>query len=152
MRYFVELCQPGDSPAMAQLHGHAFHTGWPETTFDDFIRQDNTLCWKAVNPSEGSIAGFIILQLCPPEAEIITLVVNQARQRQGIGQTLLGHIMSWLEDQGYDAVFLEVDVSNEAALTLYQRAGFVITGRRKGYSRTQDGRYNDAHIMRYSRI
>jgi len=65
-------------------------------------------------------------------------------RRQRIAQRLMVGILELSLDVGAARMTLEVRVSNQAAQTLYQRFGFVITGRRPRYY-TDDG--EDALIM-----
>lgn len=67
------------------------------------------------------------------EAEIQNLAVSPPERRRGIGAFLLGLFLERARREGCRRAFLEVRVSNEAALGLYQGAGFERVGRRAGY-------------------
>ena len=67
------------------------------------------------------------------EAELLTLVVESAARRRGIGRALLVRFeIAAYQNDARDA-FLEVAADNTAALTLYQAAGWQEVGRRSGY-------------------
>lgn len=81
----------------------------------------------------GSVAGFLVAKHIGPDWELENMVVQESEQRKGIGGQLLAFLISKARQTNGEAVFLEVRESNLAARTLYRRAGFQQTGRRKAY-------------------
>ncbi len=86
------------------------------------------------------VAGFIVSrQVAPPQAddaerEILSLVVNPANRRQGIGRALVEAELA--SSSKGTTWFLEVRESNVAAISLYTAVGFIASGRRRpGYYR-----------------
>ncbi|MBW4690403.1 MAG: ribosomal protein S18-alanine N-acetyltransferase [Lyngbya sp. HA4199-MV5] len=67
------------------------------------------------------------------EAHITMLAIDPAYQGQGLGQALLVALMSSAYDRGLERATLEVRVSNQAAVSLYQKFGFREAGRRRRY-------------------
>ncbi len=67
------------------------------------------------------------------EAHITLLAVDLDYQRQGLGQTLLYCMLKAAHDRGLERATLEVRVSNQAAIALYEKFGFQTAGRRKRY-------------------
>lgn len=67
------------------------------------------------------------------EAHITLLAVDLDYQRQGLGQVLLYCLLKAAHDRGLERATLEVGVSNQAAIALYEKFGFQIAGRRKRY-------------------
>jgi [ribosomal protein S18]-alanine N-acetyltransferase len=81
------------------------------------------------------IVGYAGL-MCPfvgADGDIQTLSVSPAHQGQGLGQLLLDDLVAEAIKRQAPSLFLEVRVDNEAALGLYQKNGFEITGRRRNY-------------------
>lgn len=66
-------------------------------------------------------------------AEVEGLFVDRPYRRRGIGGALIGACMAWAANSGASAVRLEVRASNAAALALYYRHGFAVTGVRRAY-------------------
>ena len=85
-------------------------------------------------------AGFILGQIQPTEAEILTFQVAPCHQGQGYGRRLLDHLLTQCRRQGVTQVFLDVAESGRVAQQLYISQGFVFMRRRKGYYRTRYGR------------
>lgn len=67
------------------------------------------------------------------DAELMTIGVGAAYQRQGIATALLDALIDRAREQGARRMLLEVRVDNEPALTLYLNAGFERIGLRKRY-------------------
>jgi ribosomal-protein-alanine N-acetyltransferase len=64
------------------------------------------------------------------EAHITILAVQPQYQGQGLGQAMLYSLLKTAHDRGLERATLEVRVSNQAAISLYQKFGFKTAGRR----------------------
>nr|WP_297428671.1 ribosomal protein S18-alanine N-acetyltransferase [uncultured Actinotalea sp.] len=71
-------------------------------------------------------------------AQVMTIGVDPAAQRRGLGSALLAALVQRARDLGAEAVLLEVRVDNEPALALYRRHGFELLGRRRRYYQPED--------------
>jgi [ribosomal protein S18]-alanine N-acetyltransferase len=80
-----------------------------------------------------SIAGFITARVAADEIEILNLGVAPDARRHGIATALLKAAMAWGTENHARKAFLEVRVSNSAAIRFYERAGFQAVGRRAKY-------------------
>jgi len=67
------------------------------------------------------------------EAHLTVLAIHPNYQGQGLGELLLYTLLKKACDRHLERATLEVRVSNEIALALYQKFGFKIAGRRKNY-------------------
>ena len=77
---------------------------------------------------------------------IMTIGVEPAHQRTGIGQCLMATLVDRARELGAASVLLEVAVNNLAAIAMYERAGFVQIGLRKRYYQPEDV---DAYTMQF---
>lgn len=77
----------------------------------------------------GAILGWITEDV----AEIDMLAVHPSAQRSGLGRQLLAVWEADVRTRGARKVWLDVRPSNDAALRLYQGAGYRSTGRRPRY-------------------
>lgn len=125
------------APLLAALHEEAFQGGevWNEAAFASLLSIPGTEA--LVVTLEGQPAGFILTRTLLDETEILTLAVSPRFQRRGLGRQLIEKIFP------KGQIFLEVSVSNTAAMALYEVCGFVRAGVRRGYY--QDG--SDAIVM-----
>lgn len=81
----------------------------------------------------GEVVGFAVASLVVPEAELETIGVAEAWQRQGIGGHLVEEICRALGERGVTKVTLEVRRSNGAAQRVYRLHGFEELGVRPSY-------------------
>lgn len=88
--------------------------------------------------------GFILGRTMLDEAELLTLAVAPAARRLGTGRNLLTAFEDAARMRGAATAFLEVACDNQAALSLYARAGWQNAGRRRNYY----GGDVDALVMR----
>jgi ribosomal-protein-alanine N-acetyltransferase len=79
------------------------------------------------------VLGFLVARHLAPEWELENIVVAPSARRQGHGNRLLNALLAAARETHNASVFLEVRESNAAARSLYERAGFEQTGRRKSY-------------------
>jgi ribosomal-protein-alanine N-acetyltransferase len=126
----------------AQIHA----VPWTPGNFRDALAAGYS---AKVGEREGRIVAYGVLMLGPGEAQLLNLsVVHDARQA-GLGTALLARFVEEAERLGAEQVFLEVRVSNAAAIALYEREGFVRVARRAGYYPAASGtRPEDALVMR----
>jgi ribosomal-protein-alanine N-acetyltransferase len=61
----------------------------------------------------------------------------------------LDKVMAISKEKGMSSVLLEVRPSNQRALAVYERYGFVKIGQRKGYYPSQNNTREDAVVMRF---
>ena len=92
----------------------------------------------------GSVAGFVVVRVIAPEAEIESIVVVPERQRQGIATQLWAAAVARIATLGATSAWLEVRASNTSALGLYARLGFAAGGVRSAY---YSGPVEDAILM-----
>lgn len=81
----------------------------------------------------GEVVGYGGVMYLGPDAHVTTLAVAPELQRQGIGGRVLLQLARAAIAHGAENLTLEVRVSNDAAIALYRRFGFVPAGVRKNY-------------------
>ncbi len=132
----------------ATLHATAFPHPWSAPEFERLIGAETTFGEAAVETRSRRLLGFVLSRRALDEAEILTVAVDAAARRHGIGRKLLDVHLPRLGRHGVKQVFLEVGETNVAALRLYARLGFVEVGRRQGYYRATAGEPVTAIAMR----
>ena len=86
-----------------------------------------------VAESNGTVVGFVCFRVVGDEAELLNLAVLPSYRRQGIGARLLEQMFREAATRGAARIFLEVRETNQPAIGLYQRYGFAVSMRRRGY-------------------
>jgi ribosomal-protein-alanine N-acetyltransferase len=125
---------------MAEIHRSAFPAA-------DAWSRDVMLLQLGMQATFGLVysrTGMILGRVAADEAEILTLAVDPAQRRRGVGSALLSAAMAYAAELGAALMFLEVAVTNDAARALYAAHGFTRSGLRRHYY--TDG--TDALILR----
>jgi ribosomal-protein-alanine N-acetyltransferase len=93
---------------------------------------------------EYRVAGFCAFWLVADQAHINQLAVWPELRSRGLGTQLIEAVIAEAAHLGATELTLEVRASNEAALRLYNRAGFQRAGVRKNYYTSP---IEDAYIL-----
>jgi len=80
-----------------------------------------------------TVVAFLIARYLAYEWELENIVVAPEARGQGIGTHLMTELLVRATQASSHSVFLEVRESNAPARALYQKLGFLQTGRRKSY-------------------
>ena len=91
------------------------------------------------------VAGYCIVALAADEVHILNICVGPEFRRMGCAQHLIENEIKTAERSNSGSIYLEVRVSNIAAIRLYKKLGFKKMGLRKGYYPSEEGR-EDAYI------
>lgn len=79
------------------------------------------------------VCGYALFLLLPGEAELLRVAVVPERRGRGLARRLLEVALGELAAGGRPRCFLEVRAANRAAVSLYERLGFRLSGRRNRY-------------------
>src|SRR6516225_357097 len=142
----VEPATLRDAPRLAQLHGTSFHRGWGEGEFESMLAESNTIVHRLRLGRK--TVGFAASRMGADEAEILSIAIDPRCRGQGLSRNLLLTHLGHLAGRGVRTIFLEVEENNGPALSLYNRAGFTIVGRRERYYREPGGEQLNALLMR----
>ncbi|HUB19967.1 MAG TPA: N-acetyltransferase [Acidobacteriaceae bacterium] len=109
---------------------------WSKAELQYFLRYPGNIGVLAEDES-GRLAGFAIAGKQRRQGvllgRLITIDVDAAMRRRGVGRRLLEEAERQLRAAGATAILLEVAVDNLTAQSFYERHGFVRTGRIPGY-------------------
>ena len=95
----------------------------------------------------GRLLAYAVVMIALDEAHLLNLTVAPDCVRVGHGWSLLDRMAQVARNEGASSMLLEVRPSNDNALRLYRRYGFIAIGRRPDYYPAQAGR-EDAIVMR----
>jgi ribosomal-protein-alanine N-acetyltransferase len=110
----------------------SFQTPWSRAAFRYELTQ-NRVARCAVARRGRRLAGYLCLWEIGHEIHVTNLATHPDLRRHGIARVLLGAVLQDARGRGVDLAFLEVRPTNVEALGLYERFGFRVIGRRKGY-------------------
>ena len=87
----------------------------------------------ALISGSGEVLGYIGSAKVLDELQIINVAVAEKHRKKGYGNLILEGFEELCERLAIAYISLEVRESNEAAISLYKKFGFEITGRRKRF-------------------
>lgn len=127
----IRKMQPEDLAEVCKIEKDNFSLPWSEKSFLESMEREDTVFLVALEDED--VAGYIGCYCIAGVGEITNVAVKVSHRRKGIGGKLLQKLYeegAALDTQEY---FLEVRESNEAAIGLYLRQGFVKEGIRKNF-------------------
>jgi ribosomal-protein-alanine N-acetyltransferase len=147
--YILERLSRTDAAAISRLHKEDFTRPWSPAEFSDLIDQQTVFGFVAREiGNKTGLAGFVLARVVIDEGEILTVAVARTHRRQGLGWRLMDAVLRELHSQRAEALFLEVDETNIAAIALYRRLGFREVGKRANYYRSPEHGPTGALVMR----
>ncbi len=127
----IREMQWDDLDQVMEIENACFSVPWTETGFFTFLLRDDALFLVAEDGED--IYGYCGIVMVMDEGDITNVAVAASMRNQGIGKMLLNKLFEETKNRGVNKIFLEVRESNESAIHLYEKMGFVVTGRRKNY-------------------
>lgn len=132
----------------AALHAASFAHSWSPDEFETLLSSKSVIGRAALDPDNEELRGFALSRIAADEAEILTIAVQAAFRKRGIGRALLIDMLSHVSAAHVRALFLEVERDNLPAIALYARSGFREVGQRRGYYQKPDGSAATALVLR----
>jgi ribosomal-protein-alanine N-acetyltransferase len=136
-----------DIPVLATYEKELFpYSPWSTSQFKEEFAGIPTTRFMSVAEDGNTIIGYCGVFLPAPgvEADILTVAVLPAYRRQGIAKEFMRQIEAYALERKASAMMLEVEVSNESAINLYESLGYMKISVRMDYY----GPGKDAHVMR----
>lgn len=140
----IEHASLHDIPELVQVERQCYAQPWNDARFEqEYLNPVSHLVLK--RSGGGEITAYLCFWHVNTEVEIHNIACAPAARRSGSAQQLLRYLRNWCAGHGVRHMFLEVRHRNEAALNLYHKFGFSVSGRRGNYY--NDG--EDALLMQY---
>lgn len=127
----IRKMQPGDLAQVCEIEKDNFSVPWSEKSFSESMERNDTIFLAALAGDE--VAGYLGCYCIAGIGEITNVAVKTSYRRKGIGGMLLEKLYEEGINLDTQEFFLEVRESNEAAIGLYTRQGFVKEGIRKNF-------------------
>lgn len=118
-------------PDVAAIERECFSQPWSEDMLAEELYNDNASFIVAV-ADDGTVLGYAGLTVVLDEGYINNIAVRSRYRRMGVADAMLGAFIRFGEDH-LAFLTLEVRASNDKAISLYTKNGFVQEGRRKDY-------------------
>lgn len=114
-----------------EIERATFSEPWRESDFLEGIEDSEKHYFCAIRGTK--VVGYIGYWGVLDEAQIYNVAVLEEERRKGIGERMLEHLLKEGRKDGREVFLLEVRVSNEKAIKLYQKFGFLIDGKRPNF-------------------
>lgn len=120
-----------DVDEVYEIEKENFSDPWSRNSFIESIAEQNNHYLVAV--IDGKVVGYCGYWGIAGEGYIYNVAVKASHMRQGIGFKMLEELTRQAAARGIDSLTLEVRQSNEAAIKLYKKLGFIEAGIRKDF-------------------
>ena len=102
-------------------------------TKEQFISSVEVGHYSVVLESQEGVLGFAIYSPIVPESHLLNIAIAPNHQGHGLGRKLLQKVIMQNKILGVKSITLEVRVSNNSAISLYESEGFVKDAIRANY-------------------
>lgn len=120
-----------DVAAVAELERECFSSPWSEKALLDALESEVSLFLAA--KTDAKTIGYIGVSAILDEAYVSNIAVTKSARRNGVGKALLNEAEKLCRERGCSFLSLEVRESNLPAVSLYERCGFSVCGKRKNF-------------------
>jgi ribosomal-protein-alanine N-acetyltransferase len=141
----IEPMTDADLAEVDAIEQCSFPNPWPAQVFRDELAR----AWARVDVIRDGgggrpIAGFCNYWIVRDEIHLLAIATHPEMRRRGVADRLMQHLVDEARKHRCRYITLEVRKSNEAAIALYRRHGFLAVGLRPRYYQ-EDG--EDALVM-----
>ena len=119
-------------PRIADLEAANFSLPWDEAAIRGELENPLSL-WLAATQPDGTLLGYVGSQSCFEDTDILNVCVAPEARRRGVARALMTELERRLIPKGVQRITLEVRSSNEPAIRLYEKLGYLRVGLRKNY-------------------
>jgi ribosomal-protein-alanine N-acetyltransferase len=120
-----------DLDSIDAIERKSYATPWSRTMFAGELAKTASLCLGAFDGER--LVGYAINSRYVDAWHVMNIAVDPDFRRHGIATALLEELFELTSDGERRGYTLEVRVSNEGAVKLYERLGFHSRGIRRGY-------------------
>jgi [ribosomal protein S18]-alanine N-acetyltransferase len=122
-----------DLEAIDRIERRSYPTPWSRSMFASELSKPSSVSLGAYETETGELVGYLVISRYVDAWHVMNVAVVPERRRQGIASALFDRLFEVTGNDGRRGYTLEVRISNEAAIKLYERLGFQSRGVRRGY-------------------
>ena len=144
----LEICKmdASDVLAVCEIEKICFSYPFKEQDFNNYLQNPLWSFWVA--KYDGVVVGYVSYMVIGSEADIVNIAVLPEYRGKKIGQALLHEVVLDADSRDIEYIHLEVRKSNEAAIALYTKYGFITVGVSKNHysNPTEDALRMNLHV------
>ena len=123
-----------DLAAIERIERRAYPTPWSRSMFAGELAKPSSICLGAFDTDADEVlVGYLIISRYADAWHVMNVAVHVDYRGQGVATMLLNRLFDLTAGDDRRGYTLEVRVSNEGAIKLYEKLGFVARGVRRGY-------------------
>jgi [ribosomal protein S18]-alanine N-acetyltransferase len=127
----IRTLDVSDLSAIEAIEQRAYPTPWSRSMFASELAKPTSICLGAFEGTD--LLGYVVNSRYVDAWHVMNVAVDPDRRRRGIATTLLERLFELTRDDERRGYTLEVRISNEDAIHLYEKLGFEPRGIRRGY-------------------
>jgi [ribosomal protein S18]-alanine N-acetyltransferase len=127
----IRVLELNDLSAIEAIEQKAYPTPWSRSMFASELAKPTSICLGAFEGQD--LVGYVINSRYVDAWHVMNVAVDPEHQRRGVATALLQRLFELTRDDERRGYTLEVRVSNEDAIGLYEKLGFESRGIRRGY-------------------
>jgi [ribosomal protein S18]-alanine N-acetyltransferase len=120
-----------DLSAIEAIEQRAYPTPWSRSMFASELAKPTSICLGAFEGED--LVGYVINSRYVDAWHVMNVAVEPEHRGRGIATALLERLFDVTRDDERRGYTLEVRVSNDHAIRLYEKLGFERRGIRRGY-------------------
>ncbi len=117
--------------AVLEIENECFSHPWSRQSIESELNNKTSVFYTALEGDE--VAGYIGMSTVLDEGYIFNVAVSAKHRKKGIGSALISELVTYGKKNNFCFLTLEVRESNENAISLYSKFGFIKVGERKNY-------------------
>jgi ribosomal-protein-alanine N-acetyltransferase len=124
-----------DLRAIEDIERRSYPTPWSRSMFAGELAKPSSICLGAfeADGEHGRLCGYLVVSRYVDAWHVMNVAVAPEQRGRGIATMLLERLFELTADDPHRGYTLEVRVSNDTAIRLYERLGFEARGIRRGY-------------------
>jgi [ribosomal protein S18]-alanine N-acetyltransferase len=122
-----------DLNAIEVIERASYPTPWSRSMFAGELAKPSSISLGAFDPETNELLGYLITSRYVDAWHVMNVAVAPEQRRRRIAASLFERLFELTSGEGRRGYTLEVRVSNEVAIKLYEQAGFKPRGIRRGY-------------------
>jgi [ribosomal protein S18]-alanine N-acetyltransferase len=122
-----------DLNSIERIERDSYRTPWSRSMFAGELAKPSSVSLGAFDPETGDLVGYLIISRYVDAWHVMNLAVAPGYRRRRIAANLLERLFELTAGEDRRGYTLEVRVSNDVAIRLYEQAGFRARGIRRGY-------------------
>ncbi|HHW95061.1 MAG TPA: ribosomal protein S18-alanine N-acetyltransferase [Mogibacterium sp.] len=139
----IRKAKLSDIPAITRIEVESSNTPWSAKAITYDVTQ-NEKAYVIVADKNGEKVGYADVWIIGGEAQINNIAVLEEYRGKGIGDAMLSHLIEVSKTKDCRLITLEVRRSNKAAISMYEKHGFITVGIRREYYKDNN---EDALLM-----